>query len=181
MKFLKNYLQKKYGYSNYQIAQLEFFFKTIFSEASKMVIMGILFRNHFSEYLFALCVMLGLRCTTGGLHFYTYFGCLFTSIVYLALAIYIFPPFKLISYIQSLLLLVCFILCYLIGPITSKYRPPIPDKPYRRFRAITCGIIFAYAVLLYIIPQGPHLTVGFWVIILHTLQLTVAKLYRKEV
>ena len=70
---IKNYLREKHQISNYQIAQIEFLFKTIFSEFSKIMIIGLLFHNQLEAYLFALCIMLFMRCSTGGLHFYTYF------------------------------------------------------------------------------------------------------------
>jgi hypothetical protein len=67
---IKNYLREKHQISNYQIAQIEFLFKTIFSEFSKIMIIGLLFPNQLEAYLFALCIMLFMRCSTGGLHFY---------------------------------------------------------------------------------------------------------------
>lgn len=58
MKLFLHYIQRKYRYSNYQIAQLDFLLKTIFSELSKMIIMGIIFYRYFPQYiylLYALC------------------------------------------------------------------------------------------------------------------------------
>ncbi len=53
-----------------------FLFKTLASEISKIIIMGILFHEHITLYFFALFVMIFLRTSMGGLHFYTYAGCL---------------------------------------------------------------------------------------------------------
>lgn len=36
-----------------------------------------------------------------------------------------------------------------------------------------------YALILYIIPENPYLTAGVWMIILHSLQLFVAKIQKK--
>lgn len=84
MKTFKQLLKEKYHLSNYQIAQLTFLSKTVFSELSKILIMGVIFHKQLPLYFFSLLIMLVLRCSTGGLHFYTYVGCLTTSIIYMA-------------------------------------------------------------------------------------------------
>ena len=82
MQAIRNSLMEKYGLSRYQVAQLTFLAKTVASDVSKMFIMAILFHRQFTLFLFALAVMLVLRCSTGGIHFYTYFECLAGSILY---------------------------------------------------------------------------------------------------
>lgn len=179
MKIIKKYLKDKYYLSNYQIAQLCFLFKTLFSEISKIIIMGILLHNHLPAYFFSLFVMLFLRCSTGGLHFYTYAGCLLTSILYITLSIRILPNISLPVYLQLLLLLLCIGICYRIGPIVSKYRPTPSQQLFVRGRNTTCTFIFIYALAIYIIPANHLMTAGFWTIILHSLQLIVAKIRQK--
>ena len=76
MEMIRKYLKNKYQIGGYQIAQIEYLLKTMFSELSKMIVIGFLLHDRLTLYLFALCMMLYLRCSTGGLHFYTYLGCL---------------------------------------------------------------------------------------------------------
>ena len=83
MKKLKSRIQDKYNLSNYQIAQLSFVYKSLSSEISKIIIMGILFHNHLDLYTFLLFVMCLLRTFSGGLHFYTYIRCLAASTIYI--------------------------------------------------------------------------------------------------
>lgn len=179
MKHFKLYLQKKYQLSNYQIAQISFLFKTIASEISKMLIMSILFYNKLTHYIFALLIMILLRSTLGGLHFYTYIGCLLTSALYLWLTVYILPHITITTFFQLVLLILCILLCNHIGPITSKYRPSECKKIFLQCKRFACGFIFFYALILYIIPKNQYFDIGFWVIILHSLQLTVAKIIKK--
>lgn len=179
MEQIKLYLRENYHLSNYQIAQIFFLFKTIASEISKIIIMGILFHNHLKPYLFGLCVMVILRSALGGLHFYTYISCLITSILYLWFAIYILPNITIIKLLQLMILLFCILLCYRVGPITSKYRPPECAQHFQRSTHFACSFIFIYALILYIMPEKQYLTIGFWVIILHSLQLLVAKIRKK--
>lgn len=176
---IRNYLREKQHISSYQIAQIEFLLKTLFSEISKMVIVGILFHNQLEVYLFALVIMLYLRCSTGGLHFYTYLGCLSSTAVYLWLAISLMPNLKLPPFLQTTALLISMLLCYFVGPVVSKYRPAPTPRHFEHCRKICCSGIFLYALILYIIPANQLTATGFWIIILHSLQLLVAKIYKE--
>lgn len=176
---IKNYLREKHQISNYQIAQIEFLFKTIFSEFSKIMIIGLLFHNQLEAYLFALCIMLFMRCSTGGLHFYTYFSCLSATVVYLWLAIALLPNLELSYYLQFPVLLISMLICYFVGPVVSKYRPAPSPRHFRHCRNICCIGICLYMLILYIIPSNRLLIIGLWVIILHSLQLVVAKILKK--
>lgn len=84
MEQIKSHIKGIYHLSNYQLAQASFLFKTIASEISKILIMGILFHSQLPLIIFAFSVMLCLRGSTG-------IGCLATSALYLWLAIYILP------------------------------------------------------------------------------------------
>lgn len=179
MEQIKQHMRDAYHLSNYQIAQVFFLFKTIASELSKMLIMGLLFHNNLKLYLFALFIMLFLRCTMGGLHFYTYIGCLTVSTLYLWLAIYALPPVKLIAYMQIIALLLCIVVCNCIGPQTSKYRPDSCKEIFGQCKRFITIFIFLYTLILYIMPENKYLYVGFWVIILHSLQLVIAKMRKK--
>lgn len=179
MNIIEKYIKEKYGLSNYQMAQLAFVFKTCFSELSKILIMGILFHNQLKLYIFILLLMCFLRSFSGGIHFYTYRGCLIMSILYMWSVIKIFSNISLPLYAQLFLLLICLIICYAIGPVLSKYRTNFPEKQLHFCRNITCLIIFIYAIVMYIIPENPYFRAGFWMIIFHSLQLSLAKIRKK--
>ena len=80
---------------------------------------------------------------------------------------------------QLLLLTACIIVCYVTGPVLSKYRIAFPKKQLYFSRNITCLIIFLYTILMYIIPKNPYFIAGVWMVILHSLQLIVAKITNK--
>lgn len=180
MKTLKNHLKEKYNLSNYQIARLVFLAKTLASEISKMIILAVLFYKHLPLYFFALFIMLILRTYTGGIHFYTYIGCLVTTTIFLVLGIIVLPNIVVPLNIKLFLLLLCIITCYHIGPIPSKYRPPYSEQFIRKCKLIVSSAICIYTFVLYIVPDSKYMIVGFWIIILHTLQLIIAKYTRKE-
>lgn len=179
MTSLKEHLKQKYGLSNYQIAQLAFVFKTVSSELSKMLIMGIIFHQHLKMYFFLLILMSCLRSFSGGIHFYTYWSCLASSVIYMWSNIAVLSNIAVPRYTQIFLLLACIVICYLISPVLSKYRVHFPEKQLYFCRNITCLIIFTYTLVLYIIPENAYFLAGFWMIILHSLQLIVAKIKKK--
>lgn len=179
MEQLKRHLKNTYHLSSYQVAQIFFLFKTLSSEISKMLIMGFLFHDRVSLYIFALLVMVFLRSSMGGLHFYTYAGCLITSILYLWLSIYLLPHIMIAKYLQVAALLLCILICNRIGPVVSKYRPDVCRERFEQCKRFITKFIFCYTLILYIIPENKYLYVGFWVIILHSLQLIVAKIRKK--
>lgn len=176
---VKNFIKEKYQLSNYQMAQLSFVFKTYVGELSKMLIMGCIFHNQLKMYLFLLFLMCLLRSFSGGIHFYTYKRCLLGSIIYMGTVIYLLSKIEPPMYLQLLGLLICIISCYFIGPVLSNYRTNFPEKQLYFCRNITCLVIFMYTVGMYIIPENPYTISGFWMIILHSLQLFVAKIRKK--
>lgn len=179
MEQVKSYLRNTYDLSSYQVAQIFFLFKTISAEISKMIIMAVLFHDKMGLYLFALFIMVLIRSAMGGLHFYTYTRCLIASAFYLWLSVYLLPCITSTKYLQMIALLLCILICNYIGPVTSKYRPKECEKRFRQCKKFVTVFIFAYSLILYIMPESSYLSVGFWVIILHSLQLIVAKIRKK--
>ncbi len=176
---VKSYLKDTYHLTGYQAACVIFLFKSTFSEISKTLIMALLFHRLLPEYFFALFIMLFLRCSTGGIHFYTYWGCLLMSISYMALSIVILPMIHLPLPIQLLMLILSMLVCFGIGPVVSKYRKETTADRKMYFRSIASGFILVYILILMFFPEAKLLHVGFWVIITHSLQLIVAKIRKK--
>lgn len=179
MKTIEQHLKEKYHLSSYQIAQLTFLGKTFFSETIKILIMGIIFQKYFLLYSFALFIMIILRCSTGGLHFYTYLSCLFTSTIYIWLAIILLPKILIPLNLKIVLLLISILAVTILAPFHLNTDPHsvtiLSEDAKKRFL-----ILFLYKLILYIMPKSTYLTVGFWIIILHSLQLMTAKYTRKE-
>ena len=175
MNNFKANIKQKYNISNYQAEQIIFVIKSLGSELSKMLIMGILFRNEILLFLFQLIFMCFLR----SFHFYSYWSCLLASVLYMSSLVFIFPNITLPLYMQIFLLSISFCICYLIGPVLSKYRINFPKKQLYFCRNVTCSIIFLFSLILYIIPQNRYMVAGSWMIILHSLQLLAAKILAK--
>ncbi len=180
MQAVKQALVEKYDLSAYQAAQLLFLLKTLSSEISKIIILAVIFHENLLLFFFALMILLILRCSTGGIHFYTYTKCLAGSILYFTFAITLLPHIFLPSPLRIILCVLCTLICYRVGPVPSQYRPPYTELFIKRCKTIITGFLLFYTALIYVIPESHFIIVGFWIIILHTLQLIAAKYTRKE-
>lgn len=177
---MPEFIKKSYGFTDYQMAQLRFFFLSMLSELSKLFLIGLCFLDVFGLFVWALFIFQLLRASCGGLHCRTYRGCFAVSLGYMVLAIRILPLFSTDKLWQMITLLVCIIITYHIGPLTSVFHPVLTDSVNTRLRHKSFFIIFLYLVVLYILPENPYSAVGYWVIILNTCQLVLAKLLKKE-
>lgn len=175
MKNIQLSIQQHYNFSNYQMKQLNYLFVSVFSEVSKFLILGILFYGKFKVYLFSMVLLSLLRGITGGLHCKTYFSCLSFSFGYVFLALYILPSIAVSKTIMLIILLLCSLVTYCIGPVTSIYRPAPNKKIHKTCQEKVFITIFFYLLLTYLLPENHYITSGFWIIILHTLQLCVAR------
>ncbi len=80
---MNEFLKEHYQFSDFQIAQLQYTWKTFASEISKLLLMGLLFRNDLGKYIFSVTIMLLLRTSTGGLHCKKYITCFLVSFTYM--------------------------------------------------------------------------------------------------
>ena len=77
------YLQKTYGYTDFQIGQIRYVIMSLLSEFSKLFIMGIFFysTHMFGEYITAAFILCMIRTGAGGLHFKHYVTCFLFSFI----------------------------------------------------------------------------------------------------
>lgn len=169
-------IQKKYGFTDYQIAQLKYTFTILFSELSKFVVISFLFRNCFALYLYAAVLLGILRISTGGLHAKTYWGCFLMSLTFFCASIYLLPQIAISTICMSVLILGCMTAICLIGPIPSVYRTPPTDSMKKRLVAQSLIIVFIQLNLSWFF-DNEIFVVGNWVVILQTIQLFAAKIY----
>lgn len=171
-------IQKKYDFTDYQIAQLKYTFTILFSEISKFTIMAFLFRNHIAMYLYAAVLLGALHISTGGLHAKTYWGCLFISFSFFFAAIYLLPQIGIPKTWMTVLIVGCAAVIGLIGPIESKYRKPLTGHAKKRLVAQSLIIILIH-LILFCLNDSEIFTVGSWIIIVQVAQLAIAKIYKE--
>ena len=115
-------IQKRYDFTNYQIAQLKYTFTILFSELSKFVLISFFYRNQLGVYLYALILLSVLRLSTGGLHAKTYWGCFLMSFIFFWLAIKLLPQIDVPKVVMVILIISGMAAIYRIGPVASVFR-----------------------------------------------------------
>ena len=170
------YLKDTYNYSDYDIQLLKYYFKSILYDLSKLIPLGIFFFTfgYVLEYLVAVVILFLVRTSTGGLHFKRYISCLAFTAGFFIMSIIILSKINLNDSLMLIFLLICMIITNYIGPIVSCYRETPSGLLIRKSKRNTTSIIFIYCILIFIIPNNHYITIGFWVIILQTLQLLFA-------
>lgn len=171
-------IQKKYDFTDYQIAQLKYTFTILFSELSKFVIISFFFYDRFALYIYAAVLLGILRISTGGLHAKTYWGCLFMSLMFFCASIYLLPQIGISKIWMIVMILGCTAAIGLVGPVESVYRQPPTDSMKKRLVAQSLITVFIHLILFRSIDNKVFI-VGSWVIILQTIQLVIAKICRE--
>ncbi len=173
---MKEFLKSHYQFTNYQVAQLEYFFKTVFSEISKILIMGFLFHKELSIYCIAMLALCLLRTSTGGLHCKTYLRCLIASTTYMFLAIKVLPLISVIPFFKIVWMLLCIPVNYYVGPVTSDVRGPLSETVIKKSRIKAAVFILLFTVIMIVTPDNRYMIPVFWITIIHTMQLIIAKI-----
>lgn len=179
---LHDYIHNTLGYSEYEIAQIKYFVNGLLSEISKILLIGSFFllTGKLNLFLSAAIILCLLRIYTGGLHFNHYASCLAMSFSIFYIGICVLANIPVIKPIQLILLCICILINYTYAPVVSKVRP-IPDGvKIHRSKRNSFWIITLYVLIVFIIPDNPYTNIGFWMIILQSIQLIAAKLFERR-
>lgn len=178
---LYTYLKNEYNYTEYETKLIRYTIITVLSEVSKFTLIGLffyLFSNLF-YYLWSATILIILRRYSGGYHCKTYFSCFIFSFVYMYLCIILLPLVHIEKSIQILILILAFLIVYKVAPIPSSYHAKLNSKQIYRYRIYIFTIIIIYFFLVLLLPNSKFLSIGFWTIIIHTLQLLTEFLKRR--
>lgn len=159
-----------------------FHFKCWLYDGSKFLIFLVFFFliQRLDMYLYAFIIMLPLRLNTGGLHFKHYWSCFLFSFGYMLIVTIPLADIRLPYGISILLLFLCVIINCSIGPICSASRPVLPQQEIIKYRQ-KGALLTCYDILLTILFWHTHLApVGFWAIILHSMQLIIGNIRTKR-
>jgi len=176
------YLKETYNYTDYDIELLKYYIKSILYDISKLIPLCIFFFvcGYFTECIVAVVMLFLVRSSTGGLHFKHYFSCFMFTCVFLILSIIVLPMLPITDSIMLISLFICMLITNYTGPIVSCYRETPSGLLIRKCKKNTSIIIFIFGLLIFIMPQNKHITIGFWVIILQTSQLLFAYIKTKR-
>lgn len=179
-------IQKMYGYTDYEMAIIKYSVLTLFSELSKIIILSTvyLYMGKIDFFIISCVLLIFLRINGGGYHCKHYISCLFLTASISAAAIILLPLINIPNFsIVLLILTICLFINYYIGPVPSPFRPEPNGLLIKHCKNNSFLTIFVFVIIVSIFNSNivirPYLIVGFWTIILHTLQLIIAKILRK--
>ncbi len=172
------YLQKTYGYTDFQIGQIRYVIMSLLSEFSKLLIMGIFFYciNLFGQYITAAFILCMIRTCAGGLHFKHYITCFLVSFGIFFAGVTMGVHFLCSKWYALIILTICIIIHFVCAPIVSSYKPTPSGVMILRAKRQSFTVITLFAIAFYIIPENMYMNTGLWIIVLQSLQLVVAKL-----
>ena len=174
-------LKENNHYTDYQMKVVHYALITIASEISKFFILGAFFAalGRMDEYLWAMLLFLGLRRYSGGFHSRTYFGCLAVSFCYLSACVIWLPSLTVPLYLQKLLMISAMAVLAVLSPLPSIYHASL--KRSQKIGYKVCVLLFAgvYFSLVSQLDQNSYYRIGFWVILMHTVQLVIYYVQRR--
>lgn len=148
------------------------------TELSKMIILLLFFLpfHKIPEFLFCALSLYPVRSNMGGLHFKTYQGCLFVSILLFAAAVFVLPAsLPLTRYEGLLLLLICMLVNLFTRPVINPTRPALTKEKIAQTKR-RIGVFFtAYIIAAYLF-YNHYFLCGTWMVAEQTLQLMVASM-----
>ncbi|MCI5731027.1 MAG: accessory gene regulator B family protein [Eubacterium sp.] len=174
-------IQTSYQFTDKEMARMDYTLKVFFYETSKLLFYFLFFLciGKYSEFVVCLIALLPLRWISGGLHLKHYWSCFLFSFLFFSVIILALDGCVLPQEVQIILLTLCNIFLYLIGPVTSEKRKTMTLKRYQGMRYLSSGILFVYTILYFVLENVPHRSIVFWSIILQIIQLFCARLVRK--
>lgn len=178
VRVIANYLDSVPDLSSADKAKLNYFFSCIIYEGSKIILFLVFFAitQRLKGFLYSMIILLPLRIISGGLHFKHYLSCLAFSFGYFYLVnvplMDIMPDFEM----ALLILLVCIVINFQIGPVVSDFRPALTYEQIKRGRFHILIATVYDTILTALFYETPLAPIGFWTIVLHSVQLIIAKI-----
>lgn len=186
MSILTAKIQKMYNYTDYEMAIIKYSITALFSELTKLIILGTIYAviGKFDLFAASSLLLIFLRINSGGYHCKHYTTCLLLTACFSFSAVVILPHIYIPNYSVILLgLTLCLLIIYCIGPIPSPFRPTPDGQLVKRCHHKSFLTMFFFIIIVSIFNSNieirPYLIVGFWTVILHTLQLIIAKIQKK--
>lgn len=182
MQMLSNFIDENMDISERDKKMLIFSITCIFYDVSKLLMFVILFAllHRLDLFLFAFIILLPLRLSSGGLHFKHYTSCLLFSLGYFLLVTIPLADIWLPLGNILISLGLCTIINGLLSPIRSASRPPLPPSEILRYKKKAL-LATAFGILLLIVSyRTKYFPAGYWTILLHSVQLAIAKLRKKR-
>lgn len=166
----------------YKKQLIKYLFQCIISEGSKILLFSVIFLKVglIKEFCFALFLLILLRTNGGGLHFKHYISCFAVSFLVLSGSILLAIKFPFPNLASGITLVACIMLGYWCVPVVSANRPPANEVLIKKSKRNTVLVIFAYLILICIVPANRYTNIGVWIVVIHICQLLLAKILKRR-
>lgn len=181
MQKILNITAKELNLSTWEQKLLAFRLKCTLYDISKLILFAGFFiaMQKTEGFIFCFLIFFPIRQISGGLHFKHYSSCLIFSFIYLYLVIMMLAPIKLTFNIALAVLACCAAVVYLIGPVRPASRPALSAQEYEQQRRRAFSIVCYEIIIILLFFDSSLAGIGYWTVILHTLQLIIAFILRK--
>lgn len=166
----------------YRKAVKKYMLQCLFMEGSKVILFFLIFSYYdlTVPFLVALVALMLVRCNGGGLHLNHYTTCFLLSLFIIGSCMYCGMQVPMPKIVSAAVLLLCGAVGYWIGPVVSRNRPEPDEETIRQSKKRTVGILLIYCLLICVCPYSQYLNIGTWTVIIHTLQLLLAKFLKRR-
>lgn len=170
----------KQSLSDYEKSILNFYVRGTLSDLSKTFLLFLIFYalGFHKELLCAVFFLLLFRVFSGGIHCSTYLSCFLLSLVILSSGVYLGLTLYLPDGLVILSGILCSILIIYISPVMSSSRPKLTSKELAITKIKLSVILSGFILAMIFLDIKSYINIGFWLLILHTAQLTVAYIRR---
>lgn len=182
MNLLMAKIENTYHFSEYELKVIRYVITALFYDLSKLVILCTFFAffHRIPHFLCALLPFFLLRIKNGGIHTSSYLSCLLLTFLVFIPTVMILPDaIPICSILRLALMIPCAITEYLLGPQLSHRDIHLNKEGIQKSRLASFQVVLLVAVVMFLFPNCSYLLAGFWMVILHTIQLAVTKLYKE--
>lgn len=182
MDALMNKIRNTYDFSEYELKVIRYVITALLYDLSKLILLAVMFyyMNRIIYFICALIPFCLLRGKNGGIHTKNYWTCLLLTIAVFIPTVVVLPSIApLTPMLRIGLMIPCAITEYLLGPLLSHREVKLDQKGMQRNRLASFQVVLIVAILLFLFPECPYLFASFWMVILHTVQLAITKIYKE--
>lgn len=162
--------------SNREKSILLFFLTGTLSDLSKALFFFIVFYilGIHIEFLYSLLFLILYRIYCGGLHCKTYIQCLLVSFIFLSCGMFLGINIYIDKKFMIILGIVCGVITCKLCPVLAPTRPVLSKEETKKAKFKESIIIIAFMLVLILSSVSRPINIGFWMLVLHTIQLYIA-------
>lgn len=165
------------NFSERELAIIRYLLLCLLYEGSKFICLFALFTSigMQKEYLIAVVILLSIRNFLGGIHLNHYISCFLFTLIFMSISILLGRYLALEYILQNIILIVMIGISFICGPVTSTNHSALTPHLRNIYKSLGCFVLSGYFILFICKETFIYRNLCFWVIVLQTLQLTVAK------